>query len=148
MIDTLDDVVSRLDCLKSADMNGRVRSLANLKGFRSIFKRPFMNNVSEVLSLWQLRHRNTDITGVPIPGAPFLIQNLKQLPAETKVEQYGFTGKKRAGCIFFNHETGEFLGDTIVERRPKSQAMLDLEDHMIDPISLARARSGSSRKSA
>jgi len=149
MTATLEDVETRLERLKSADTNSRVRSLANLNGFRSLFERgPHLNNVGAVLDIWQLRHNNTDITGLVIPGASFLIKNLKRMPADAPVEQYGFTGKSRAGCIFFDHRTGAFLGDTIVERRPKSQTMLDLEDELIDPVTLARARSSSSRKSA
>jgi len=152
MTEILEDVESRsefrLDRLKSAETNSRVRSLANLNGFKSVLKSPFLNHAAAVLDIWQLRHNNTDITGLVIPGAPFLIENLKRMVADAPVEQYGIHGKRRAGCIFFDHQTGEFLGDTIVERRAKSQQMLDLEDQLIDPGSLALARAGNSRKSA
>jgi hypothetical protein len=144
----LEDVESRLDRLKSAETNARVRSLANLKGFKTVLQSPSLNDVAVVLDIWQLRNDNTGITGLNIPGAPSLIKKLKLMPANAKIEQYGLHGKKRAGCIFFDHRTGEFLGDTIVERRPKSQTMLDLEDQLIDPKSLALARAGTVKQSA
>jgi hypothetical protein len=38
-----------------------------------------------------------------------------------------------AGSLFFDHKTGAFLGDTIVERRAKSQETLDLEAQLLQP---------------
>ncbi|MGB6743571.1 MAG: hypothetical protein WBE38_07920, partial [Terracidiphilus sp.] len=62
-----------------------------------------------------------------------LLRNLKELPEDSEVEQFGFTGDRLAGSLFFDHGTGAFLGDTIVERRAKSQQMLDLEAELLQP---------------
>lgn len=148
MSKTVNDLLTHIARLRFAGEGSRVHSVETLSSFHSLLESPYVNNAGEALSVWQMRHQNADITGVVIPGAPALIANLKQLPPETEIDQFGFTGDKLVGCIFFHHQTGEFLGDTIVERRPKSQAMVDLEDQLIDPVSLALARSGSSRKSA
>jgi len=142
------ELASRVDGSKYAETFARVQSLIHQSGFRRTGEKPAINHPDEVLSLWQTRHQITKITGMSIPGVHTLIENLQKMVPGQEVEQYGFTGDKLAGSLFFNCQTGEFLGDTIVERRPKSQAMLDLEDQLIDPVSLARARSGSSRNSA
>jgi hypothetical protein len=140
MTATLDNVETRLNRLKSSGTNSRVRSLANLNGFKSILKSPVINNVAAILDIWQLRHNNTQITGVAIPGAPFLIHNLKRMPADAAVDQYGLHGKKRAGCIFLDHWTGEFLGDTIVERREKSSGIYALEAKLIRRVQPTRSQ--------
>lgn len=130
---TWSELVSRVDRLKFADAFQRVQTFVNWNDLHSARKKPVVNNAAEVLSLWQVRYKNTSITGVSIPGAPDLIRNLKRIPLDAEVEQYGFTGEKLAGSIFFDHETGEFLGDTIVERRAKSKEMLDLEAELLQP---------------
>jgi len=130
---TWHDLLSRVDHLRSAEAFNRVQNFVNLNGLHQSRQKPDVNNAAEVLSLWQIRCKNTAITGVAIPGAPELIRNLTQMPPDAEIEQYGFTGEKLAGSIFIKRQTGEFLGDTIVERRPKSQEMLQLEAELLQP---------------
>jgi len=144
----LADLDSRIDRIQDAESSLRVQSALHQRGARTVGEDALVNNASLVISIWQGRLETSKITGFSIPGAPGLIHKLAQMASDSQVEQYGFIGEKFAGCIFFDHQTGEFLGDTIVERRPKSQAMLDLEDQMIDPKSLARARAGAVKRSA
>lgn len=130
---TWHELISRVNGLKSKDAFNRVQTFVHLNGIQSVKRNPSVNNAADVLRLWQVRHKNTEITGVTIPGAPALIDNLMKMPPDAEVEQYGFTGEKLTGSIFFNSQTGEFLGDTIVERRAKSQQMLDLEAQLLSP---------------
>jgi len=130
---TWHELLSRVNGPIRKDAFNRVQRFVNLNGIQSIKRNPSVNNAADVLSLWQVRHKNTEITGVAIPGAPVLIDNLLKMPPDAEVEQYSFTGEKLAGSIFFNRQTGEFLGDTIVERRAKNQQMLDLEGQLLSP---------------
>jgi hypothetical protein len=36
------------------------------------------------------------------------------MPPEAEIEQFGFSSKAIAGSIFFNRQSGEFMGETIV----------------------------------
>lgn len=130
---TWHDLLLRIDRLGSAEAFNRVQNFVNLNGLHLLRQKPDVNNVAEILSLWQVRYKNTAITDVAIPGASELIRNLMQMPPDAEIEQYGFTGEKLAGSIFLERQTGEFLGDTIVERRPKSQEMLQLEAELLQP---------------
>jgi hypothetical protein len=130
---TWNELLSRVNGPTRKDAFNRVQRFVNLNGIQSVKRNPSVNNAADVLSLWQVRHKNTEITGVTIPGAPVLIDNLMKMSPDAEVEQYGFTGEKLAGSIFFNRQTGEFLGDTIVERRAKNQQMLDLEAQLLSP---------------
>jgi hypothetical protein len=76
-------------------------------------------------------------TGI-VGGIRSLVERLRTMTPEAEIEQFGFTGKRFAGSVFFDCAGGEFLGDTIVERRAKSRQMLDLEAQLFQ----------SSRKSA
>jgi hypothetical protein len=122
-----------MDRMKFVDAFSRIRTFVKLNNLQFICADSEVNHVAEVLSLWEVRYNNKDITGVNIPGAPVLIENLKQMLPEEEVEQYGFTGEKLAGSVFFNRRTGEFLGDTIVKRRAKTQEILDLEARLLHP---------------
>jgi hypothetical protein len=119
--------------VKHADAFERASGLIASNQLDYLPPKPVINSVSEVLSLWQVRQKITDMTGFAIPGAQILIQNLSKLSEDSEVEQFGFTGDRLAGSLFFDHKTGAFLGDTIVERRAKSQETLDLEAQLLQP---------------
>ena len=124
---TSSELLAYMARLRSADAPNRVKNLRDLDSFGPLLTKPYITKADEARSFWQMRYENKDITGVIIPGAPALIRKLKQLKPDTEIDQFGFTGDKLVGCIFFHHHTGEFLGETIIERRPKSQAMRELE---------------------
>lgn len=133
MSGTWKQLLARVDSAQHADVLHRANELIRSANLESAAPTSFVNSVTEVLSLWQVRQKISHKTDFTIPGVETLIGNLKALPAESVVEQFGFTGDKLAGSLFFDRKTGAFLGDTIVARRPKSQEMLDLEAQMLQP---------------
>jgi hypothetical protein len=138
MSSTWQELMTRMPTVEDAESIARVEAFIRLNNLQSVHPRSVVNRADAILDIWQVRHKNTSITGVPIPGISTLLHNLRRLPPDARVDQYGFTGNYLAGSLFFYRTTGEFLGDTIVERRPKSKKMLELESHIL----------GSSRKSA
>jgi hypothetical protein len=99
---------------------------------------PVRSTVDETFRLWKTREQTSALSGLLIPGVASLNDRLSKLPSNAQVEQYNFDTKSSSGSIFIDPATGEFLGDTIVERRAKSRQMLDLEAQLFQ----------SSRKSA
>jgi hypothetical protein len=84
-----------------------------------------------MLSLWKTREKTSALHGLEIPGVSHLIARLSLLPASALVEQYNVDSESSAGSIFIDPATGDFLGDTIVERRAKSRRMLDFEAELL-----------------
>ena len=96
------------------------------------------NAALDVLILWRTREKTSALGGLVIPGVASLNSKLSKLAPNALVEQYSFGNPSSVGSIFIDPASGEFLGDTIVPRRTKSQEMLDLDAELF----------GSSRKSA
>jgi hypothetical protein len=99
---------------------------------------PVRSTADELFRLWKTREQTSALSGLVIPGVASLNARLSKLPSNAQVEQYNFETKSTSGSIFIDPATGEFLGDTIVERRGKSQQMVELESQLFQ----------SSRKSA
>jgi hypothetical protein len=120
---------------QSAQPNAAQRLLAVLdsQDLRPSSLNPVRSTALDVLRLWETREKTSALSGPVIPGVANLNAHLSQLPPNAPVEQYSFDTKLRAGSIFIDPATGEFLGDTIVERHPKSQEMLDLEAELFQP---------------
>jgi hypothetical protein len=83
-----------------------------------------------VLSLWKTRKKTSALSGLVIPGLSNLIARVGQLPLDTRIEQYNLEDGSSTGSIFFDPASGKFLGDTIMERRDKSQQMLEMETEL------------------
>jgi hypothetical protein len=94
---------------------------------------PTCNIASELLALWKTREKISGHTGHRIPGVAELNARLSHLSPNAQVEQYSFDNELSSGSIFIDPASGEFLGDTIVERRAKSQQMLELEAELLQP---------------
>lgn len=99
---------------------------------------PIQSTAAEVLQLWKTRERVSKHTGYRIPGVSGLIARLSRITADAKIEQYNLESDTSAGSIFIDFATGDFLGDTLVEKREKSREMLDLDAELF----------GASKKSA
>jgi hypothetical protein len=91
---------------------------------------PVRNTARDVLSLWKTRKKTSAISSLVIPGVSDLIARVSQLPLGAPVEQYNFDSESSSGSIFMDPATGEFLGDTIVERHSKSRQMVELETQL------------------
>jgi hypothetical protein len=94
---------------------------------------PVRNAALDVLILWRTREKTSALGGLVIPGVASLNSKLSKLAPNALVEQYSFGNPSSVGSIFIDPATGEFLGDTIVERRAKSQEMLDFEAQLFQP---------------
>jgi len=124
------------DRLAQSSPSGDVqRALAMLKSQNLEPSRlnPVQSSADELLSLWKTREQTSALSGLVIPGVASLNARLSKLPSNAQIEQYNFDTKSRSGSIFIDSATGEFLGDTIVERRGKSQQMLELEAQLFQP---------------
>jgi hypothetical protein len=119
----------RLRLAQSAQSAAARRALSVLKSedLKTSRLNPVRSTASEVLSLWITRRKTSNLRGFVIPGVARLNSQLSQLAPNALVDQYNIENVTSVGSIFIDHATGEFLGDTIVERRTKSQEMLDLE---------------------
>jgi hypothetical protein len=133
MSGTWRQLLSRMECNGPSGTLRRVKDFIRINGLETIRSKPAVHSVSETLGIWSVRAKNSRMTGVSIPGARALVQNLKALPADSEVEQFSFTGEELAGSLFFSRKTREFLGDTIIQRRPKNGEMLDLQAELLEP---------------
>jgi hypothetical protein len=94
---------------------------------------PVCNTAGDLLNLWKTREITSRHGGFVIPGLSDLNARLDLLPPSSQVEQYNFDSESSSGSIFIDSATGEFLGDTIVERHNKSQQMIEFEDQLFRP---------------
>jgi hypothetical protein len=88
----------------------RAKALIADEDTRPVSERVGVGPVSEVLSIWGTRLKNTAITGKEILGLRDLVSRLHSLGDATKLEQFGFSGPRSAGSLFFEHGTDEFVG--------------------------------------
>ena len=94
---------------------------------------PIQSTAVEVLQLWKTRALISKHTGYRIPGVSGLIARLSTVAADAKIDQYNLESDTSAGSIFIDSATGDFLGDTLVEKREKSQEMLNLDAELFGP---------------
>ena len=133
-----DELLIRMNREAPPGARKRFQELFEEGGNPSFVVKPVRGKVNETLRLWETRVKTSRLPSGSLRGIRSLVERLRTLAPEAEVEQFGFTGKGFAGSVFFDCASGEFLGDTIVERRAKSRQMLDLEAQLFQ----------SSRKSA
>jgi len=111
----------------------RALALLDAQGVTAGRLNPIHTTAASALSLWRTRERISKHTGTKIPGVASLNSRLSRLLPDAIVEQYNFDSDHWAGSIFIDPAKGEFLGDTIVQRRPNSRKMLSFEDEPLQP---------------
>jgi hypothetical protein len=111
----------------------RIRALLETADGDAERLEPVRTTAKDALHLWETRLITSGLPILALNGIRLLVRKLGTLPPETEVEQYGLTGKQYAGNIFFARNSGVFLGDSIVKRRPKSRQMQELEAQLIRP---------------
>jgi hypothetical protein len=80
---------------------------------RCISDNPRRVKISEVLKVWKIRHKNTQITKHEIYGLPFLITALEELPPESVLDQIGIVGDELAGVFWCRIDNGKLVGAVI-----------------------------------
>jgi hypothetical protein len=75
---------------------------------------PVCIKAAEALRVWETRLGTSRLPGTSTQGIQALVGKLRQMPPEAEIEQFGFSSKAIAGSIFFNRQSGEFMGETIV----------------------------------
>ena len=135
---TMDDLLTLMNRKAPPGARSRFRALFEECREPSFAVRPVRGKADEALHLWETRLKTSGLPSGSLKGIRSLVERLRTMSPEAEVEQFGFTGKRFAGSVFFDVPSGEFLGDTIVERRAKSRQMLDFEAQLFQ----------SSRKSA
>jgi len=138
MSQTMDDLLTRMNQGAPLAARKRFRALFEESGRPSFALKPVHEKADETLRLWETRLKTSRLPSGSLSGIRSLVGKLRTMRPDAEIEQFGFTGKRFAGAIFFDFASGEFLGDTIVERRAKNSQMLHLETHVFQ----------SSRKSA
>jgi hypothetical protein len=126
-------LLSRVQGQASGDARVRAIALLSEDAAESQRVRAVRSRADKTLRLWKLRLKTSQLPTESLVGIRQLVNRLESLPAETEIEQFGLTGSKYAGSIFFDGGSGEFLGDTIVKRRSKSRKMQELEAHLFKP---------------
>jgi len=128
-----DELLSRIEGDATPGAKRRIRSLFDDACSPSMTMNPVRSKASEALRVWQTRLITSGLPILSLNGIRMLVRKLGTVPPDTEIEQYGFTGKRFAGSVFFDGTSGRFLGDTIVKRHAKSQEMIALEDQLIRP---------------
>ncbi len=71
---------------------------------------PRLVSASEIADIWTTRLANTSITGAQIDGARAFLPRLRRLAPGACLEQFSFKGPHSGGNLFFEPETGDFIG--------------------------------------
>jgi len=71
---------------------------------------PRLVPVSQLYDIWTVRLANTQTTGAVIQGACSLLPRLRRFGPGSSLEQFSFKGTHGAGNIYFDPETGAFVG--------------------------------------
>lgn len=134
----MDDLLTRLNREAPPESRKRFRDLFEEVSTPSFAIKPVRGKAEETLRLWETRLKTSRLPSGSLKGIRSFVDRLRAMPPEADIEQFGFTGKRFAGSVFFDRATGKFLGDTIVERQSKSRQMVEIEAQLFQ----------SSRKSA
>jgi hypothetical protein len=132
------EILSRLELQEGSAALSRARLLLELSSTRPVSPTPVRINAAEALRVWETRLRTTWLTGPSTQGIQSLVEKLRQMEPDAEIEQFGFTGAAIAGSIFFNRQSGEFVGETIVDK-PKAK-------ELIGPKSIDASGDASSRR--
>jgi hypothetical protein len=113
-----------LQRLENASNNGpdealvpRIKAWLQHKDTRLVSSRPSKVSVSEALRLWTTRLKNTDVTGQRLDGVDSLLEQLKGLTPQRKLEQYALVGSKTTGNLFFEGSSLRFVGAVLVDTK-------------------------------
>jgi transposase len=109
-------IVSRLGTSEALDLIELATSFVMADDTRFVSDRVVRIKVSEALSLWETRLKNTEITKQPIYGASRLVEKLRVLDPNSFIEQFGFMSPRRGGNLFFSECDGKFIGLAIGDR--------------------------------
>jgi len=77
---------------------------------------PTHTTATELLKVWEVRVRNTQITGRTLRGAKAFVQRLIALPPGTEVVLYSLQSPELVGLFFFEVHADTFVGLVLVER--------------------------------
>jgi hypothetical protein len=124
---TIDDLQTLMNREAPSGARKRFRALFEDGSRSSFVVKPVRAKADETLRLWETRLKTSRLPPGSLRGIRSLVERLRTMRPGAEIEQFGFTGTRFAGSVFFDRASGEFLGDTIVERRAKSRQMLDLE---------------------
>ena len=109
------EMLSRLELQEASAALGRARLLLELSSTRPVSPNPVRINAAEALRVWEARLQTASWhTGLSTQGIQSLVEKLRQMPPDAEIEQ--FAGGAIAGSIFFNRQSGEFMGETIIEK--------------------------------
>jgi hypothetical protein len=99
-----------------ADAPALLAALLNEPGVAPVANQPTRMLAREALDLWGLRLRTADITGKSLYGAAVLVDELRKLPGDTEIDQFGLIGDHMAGVVLFDGRDDQFIGAIVVER--------------------------------
>jgi hypothetical protein len=94
---------------------------------------PIRSAADKVLQLWKTREAISEHTGFQIPGVSAFNRQLERLSSDTEVDQCNLDSDLKSGSIFIEVSTGRLLGETIVEKRDKTNEVLELESALFSP---------------
>jgi hypothetical protein len=109
-------VASCLNELENADALQLAQSFLHAQGTLPVSEKPILVKASEALRLWETRLKNTEFTHQPISGAESLVKNLRNMPPNQLLEQFGFMNEKMAGNFFFKDEGKKVVGFILVNK--------------------------------
>jgi hypothetical protein len=135
---TMGDLLTRLNREAPPGSRKRFRAIFEEGSTPSFAVKPVRGKADETLRVWETRLKTSRLPSGSLKGIRSFVDRLRAMPPEAEIDQFGFTGKRFAGSVFFDRASGKFLGDSIVERRTKSRQMVELEAQLFQ----------SSRKSA
>jgi hypothetical protein len=124
---TVDELLTRLNREAPPGSRKRFQALLEEGSTASFAVKPVRGKADETLRLWETRLKTSRLPSRSLKGIRSFVERLRAIPPEADIEQFGFTGKRFAGSVFFDRASGKFLGDTIVERHGKSQEMVEVE---------------------
>lgn len=128
-----EELLSRIDGEATPGAKMRIRALFEEAAEPLKRMTPVRGKADETMRVWQTRLITSGLPILSLSGIRLLVRKLGTMQPDAEIEQYGLTGKEFAGSVFFDRASGEFLGDTIVKRRKKSQDMLKLDSRLIQP---------------
>lgn len=107
-------ILSRLAASEPSEIVDMARAFLSDETTRPVSGEPAHGKASQALALWKTRLAiATTVTHRPIHGAEPLVARLEAFPPDTDLEQIGFIGSGKGGVLFFDGESGEFIGVAI-----------------------------------
>jgi hypothetical protein len=79
---------------------------------------PARITVAEAFRLWRTRLDVSTQTHHPIDGLSELVEKLRVMTRQKKIDQFGFLGRKSAATLLFEKSNGSYIGAAFVEQIP------------------------------